>query len=130
MESSSIYLYEITWGSSLSAEPRYVKGLGNDDKCTIFITSILPTCVDQTVFLVLCFWFPAPVWCLVFSVLLFLVALFFGFVHRLGIVFRRRIDCVENLESVLSVGVFGFLETMRHMGRKKTTSGVGPVLTN
>lgn len=89
---------KISWGSSHLAKARSFREQANLDIYSIFITSILSTCINKTVLLVLCFWFPAPVWCFVFPALLFLVALFFGFVHGLGIVFRGRIDCVEDLE--------------------------------
>ena len=70
-----------------------------------FYISILSTCIDKTVLLVLCLWFPAPVGSLVFPTLLFLIALFFGFVHGLGVVLRGGIDCVEDLVVMLSVYV-------------------------
>ena len=81
--------------------------------CCISVASILSACIDKTVLLVLCFWFPAPVWCLVFPALLFLIALFFGFVHGLGVVFGGGIDCIEDLEVVLSICVFFFVKNRR-----------------
>lgn len=71
--------------------------------CSIIIISILSTRIDKTVLLIFCFWFSAPVRCLVFPRLFFLVALFFGFVHGLGVVFGRGIDCIEDLWVVVSV---------------------------
>ena len=95
----------------------------------IFLFSILPTGIDKTVLLVLCFWFPAPVWSFVFTGFFFLVALFFGLVYGLGIVFGGGIDCVENLGVFLLVRL-SFVEDRRCIERKKHTSGVVPVLTN
>lgn len=82
-----------------------------------YITSILSTCIDKTILLILCFWFPTPFRCLVFPILLFLIALFFGLVQGLGVMFGGGIDCVEDLGVVLSVCVFFFVENRRCIGR-------------
>lgn len=77
--------------------------------CNVFIFLILPTGIDKTTLLVLCFWVPTPVWCFVFPSLLFLVALVFGFVHGLGVVLGRGIDGVKDLRVVLSACLFALL---------------------
>ena len=71
--------------------------------CSILIISILSTRIDKTVLLVLCFWFSAPVWRLIFPILFLFIALLFGFMHGLGVVFSGGIDSVEDLCVLLSV---------------------------
>ena len=65
--------------------------------CSMLTALIFPTRIDKTVLLVLCFRVSAPVGRLIFPVLFFLVAFFFGLVHGLGIVFGGGIDCIEDL---------------------------------
>ena len=59
--------------------------------------SVFSTGIYKATFFIFCFWFPTPIWSFVFPVFFFLVAFFFGFVYGLGIVFGRRVDCVEYL---------------------------------
>lgn len=84
----------------------------------IYISSILSTSIDKTILLVFCFWFSAPVWCLVFPALFFLIALFFGFVHGLRVVLGRGIDRVEDLGVVLSVCDLFFSGNRSSIGRR------------
>lgn len=79
---------EIPEGDDGLGGPRWMKGY-DILICALFLymISILPARIDKTVLLVLCFWFLAPVWCLVLSGLFFFIALFFGCVYGLGVVF-------------------------------------------
>ena len=87
------------------------KGAGkcNSDMCNMFIILIFPTGIDIPIFLVLCFWFLAPVWRFIFPCLFLLIALFFGLMYGLRIMFSGGIDCVEDLGVILSACLFAFL---------------------
>lgn len=98
--------------------------------CSTFTISVLPTRIDKTILLVLCFRCPAPVWRLVFPILFFFIAFFFGLMHGLGVVFGGGVDGVEDLGLALSVRVVLLIDKRGKIVRKKLTSGVGPVLTN
>ena len=56
------------------------------------IHSIFPTRINKAILFILLFWFLAPVRCLVFPALFFLVTFFFCLVHGLRIVFGGGID--------------------------------------
>ena len=62
--------------------------------CYLVVLSVSP---NKTGFLVLCFWFPAPVRCFVLSIFFFLVSLFLRLMHCLRIMLCRGINRVQDL---------------------------------
>ena len=81
-----------------------------------FPRSVFPTGINKAILLVLRLSFLTPFRRLVFPTLLFLVAFFL--MYGLGIMFRWRIDCIEDLESTLSVSAF-FFEYKRTTASRK-----------